>query len=161
MTTPTAAVVTLRHIVATLVYRAAKTFRDTPSDFTAFRPAPGSRSAGEILAHVCDLLDWALSQAREQERWRDSKPQSWTADSARFFVAATALDHFLASNEIPQGAPEKLFQGALADALTHTGQIAMLRRLAGAPLRGENYSKARIEVGRTGADQNQPIREFD
>lgn len=158
---PTAAVLSLRHVVATLVYRTAKTLRDAPPDFTAFRPREGSRSAGEILAHVCDLLDWALSQTRGQERWRDSKPQEWAEDSARFFAAATALDQFLASGEALQCAPEKLFQGALADALTHTGQIAMLRRLAGAPVRAENYSKAKIEVGRTGADQNRPAREFD
>ena len=161
MSTPTPAVLPLRHVVATLVYRAAKTLRDAPPDFSAFRPAPGSRSAGEILAHVCDLLEWALSQARGQEHWRDSKPRAWTGDTERFFAAATALDQFLASGEALHCPPEKLFQGALADALTHTGQIAMLRRLAGAPMRGENYSKAKIEVGRTGADQNQPSREFD
>jgi hypothetical protein len=161
MTTPTPAVLPVRHVVATLVYRAAKTLRDAPPDFAEFRPREGSRSAGEILAHVCDLLDWALSQARGQERWRDSKPRSWAEDSVRFFAAATALDQFLASSDPLQCAPEKLFQGALADALTHTGQIAMLRRLAGAPVRGENYSKAEIEVGRTASDQNQPAREFD
>ena|SRR5579871_3235987 len=153
--------VPLRHAVATLVYRAAKTLREVPPEFSAFRPAAGSRSAGEILAHVCDLLDWALTQARGQEQWRNSQPQTWTADADRFFAAATTLDQFLASGERLQAAPEKLFQGALADALTHVGQIAMLRRLAGVPVRGENYSKAKIEIGRTGADQDRAVREFD
>lgn len=151
----------LRHILATLVYRAAKTLRGAPPEFSAFRPAAGSRSASEILAHIGDLVDWALSQARGQEKWQNSQPQTWTADTDRFFAAATALDQFLASGEALHADPGKLFQGALADALTHVGQIAMLRRLAGAPVRGENYSKAKIEAGRTGADQNQPIREFD
>ena len=151
----------LRHILATLVYRGAKTLREAPPEFSAFRPAAGSRSAGEIVAHICDLLDWALTQARGQEKWRNTQPQTWAADADRFFAAATALDQFLASGEAPHAHPEKLFQGALADALTHVGQIAMLRRLAGAPVRGENYSKAQIEIGRTGADQNRPFREFD
>lgn len=151
----------LRHILATVVYRGAKALRDAPPDFHAFRPAVGSRSAGEILAHICDLLDWALSQAHGQEKWRDSQRQTWAADADRFFAAATALDQFLASGKKLQAAPEKLFQGALADAFTHVGQIAMLRRLAGTPVRGENYSKAKIEIGRTGADQNRPVREFD
>ena len=157
----TAADLPLRHVLATLVYRAAKVLRDAPAEFSAFRPGAESRSAGEILAHVCDLVDWALSQARGQERWNNSKPQVWTADAERFFAAATAFDNFLASGEPLHAAPEKLFQGALADSLTHVGQIAMLRRLAGAPVRGENYSKARIEIGRTGVDQNSPAREFN
>ncbi|HLK48607.1 MAG TPA: hypothetical protein VKT49_10765 [Bryobacteraceae bacterium] len=151
----------LRHILATLVYRAAKVLRDAPPEFSGFRPATGSRSAGEILAHIGDLLDWALSQARGQEKWRNSKPQEWAADAERFFAAATALDQYLASSEPLHVAPGKLFQGALADALTHIGQIAMLRRLAGVPVRGENYSKAHIEIGRTGADQNRAVQEFD
>jgi hypothetical protein len=53
-----------------------------------------------------------------------------------------------------------MFQGAVADALTHVGQIALLRRLAKAPVRPENYSVAIIETGRTGADQNAPVSEF-
>lgn len=151
----------VRHAIATLAYRAAKPLRGAPADFSAFRPGEESRSAGEILAHLCDLLDWALSQARGAEKWRSSKPKAWTADTERFFAAATALDHYLGSGEKVHAPPEKLFQGAIADALTHVGQIAMLRRLAGSPIRGENYSQAKIEAGRTGADQNHPVREFD
>lgn len=150
----------LRHVLATLAYRAAKTMRDAPPEFSGFRPAPGSRSAGEILAHLGDLLDWALSQARGAQEWHNSKPQTWSAGAERFFAALTALDEYLASGAELRIAPEKLFQGALADALTHVGQIAMLRRLAGAPIRGENYFVAEIETGRTTADQNAPVREF-
>ncbi len=153
--------VPLRHALVTLVYRAAKTLRDAPQDFSSFRPGAGSRSAGEILAHLCDLMDWALSQARGEERWRNSKPKAWSTDAERFFAAATALDRFLESGDKLHVTPEKLFQGAIADSLTHVGQIAMLRRLAGKPVRGENYSKAKIEIGRTGAEQNRPVQEFD
>jgi hypothetical protein len=147
--------------VATLAYRAAKVLRDAPPDFSTFRPCEGARSAGEILAHVCDLFDWALSQAQGNERWRNSKPQSWNEDTARFFAALTAFDQYLASGAEVHAAPEKLFQGPVADALTHTGQIAMLRRLAGSHVRGENYYVAKIEAGRAGADQIAPMREFD
>lgn len=150
----------LRHTVATLAYRAAKTLRDAPPEFSGFRPGEESRSAGEILAHVCDLMDWALAQARGKERWRNSKPKSWGEDTERFFAAITALDEYLASDAELLAPAEKLFQGAVADALTHVGQIAMLRRLAGARVRGENYSVAKIAVGRTGADQNAPVSEF-
>ena len=151
----------LRHTVATLAYRGAKVLRGAPADFSDFRVAKGSRSAGEILAHLGDLLDWALSLARGKQRWRNSKPRSWSEDSERFFTALKAFDDYLASGAPLQTAPEKLFQGAIADSLTHVGQIAMLRRLAGVRVRGENYYRAKIEMGRTGADQNKPVSEFN
>jgi hypothetical protein len=164
MTTATAvksADISLRHTVATLAYRAAKVVRDTPAGFTGFRAGEGSRSAGEILAHLGDLLDWALNLARGEKQWHDSKPQSWEKDSERFFAAITAFDQYLASGAEVHVSPERLFQGAIADSFTHVGQIAMLRRLAGAQIRGENYHQANIETGRTGPDQNPPVREFD
>jgi len=151
----------LRHTVATLAYRAAKAIRRAPADFASFRAGETSRSAGEILSHMCDLLDWALSQARGKQRWRNSRPRTWTEDSERFFAALTAFDEYLALGETLHEAPEKIFQGAVADALTHTGQIAMLRRLAGARVRGENYFMAKIETGRTGAEQNRAVSEFN
>ena len=151
----------MRHTVATLAYRAAKALRDAPPEFSGFRPGEGSRTAGEILAHQGDLLDWALSMARGEERWRDSSPRTWTEDSERFFAAVPAFDEYLASGAKLHVPAERLFQGAVADALTHVGQIAMLRRLASAPIRGENYSVAKIEAGRTGPDQRAAVMEFD
>jgi hypothetical protein len=150
----------LRHALATLAYRAAKPLRNAPQNFSQFRAAPGSRSAGEILAHLGDLLDWALSLARGRQRWHNSKPQSWQKDCERFFSALAALDQYLAAGTTLYTPAEKLFQGAIADSFTHVGQIAMLRRLAGAPVRGENYYVAKIEIGRTGPDQNAPVFEF-
>ncbi len=151
----------LRHTLATLAYRGGKAVRAAPEGFAAFSPAPGSRSAGQILTHVGDLLDWALSIARGQQAWRDSAPLPWLQEVARFHAALQALDDQLAS-EAPLGAPvEQLFQGPIADALTHVGQIALLRRLAAAPLRGENYFKADIAAGRLGPEQALPRREFD
>jgi hypothetical protein len=150
----------LRHALATLAYRAAKPLRDAPPDFSSFRAADGARSAGEILAHIGDLMDWALSLARGKEKWRNSKPQLWPDDVARFFAAISAVDQHLASGAALGAPVERIFQGAIADSLTHVGQISMLRRLAGAPVRGENYAVARIEIGRTGPDQNDAVFEF-
>jgi hypothetical protein len=161
MTTTTATDhLSLRHTVATLAYRAAKALRDAPPGFADVRPAPGSRSAGEIVAHMGDLFDWALSQARGEERWRAATRGSWAEDCDRFFAALTAFDAHLASSAALHMTPERLFQGPIADALTHVGQLAMLRRLAGSSVRGENYSVAPIEAGRTGAAQGDPEREF-
>jgi len=138
----------LRHTLATVAYRADKALRDAPEGFSDFRAAEGSRTAGQILAHVGDLFDWALTLARDgKHAWQDSAPLPWPAETARFRAGLSALDAQLASS-LPLNAPaDKLFQGPVADALTHIGQIAMLRRLAGTPVKGENYFRAEIAAG--------------
>jgi hypothetical protein len=151
----------LRHTLATLAYRALKPLREAPPDFAAFRAAPTTRTPAEILAHIGDLLDWALSIAQGQQRWNNSTPLSWDSEIARFFAALQAFDDYLAS-DAPLGAPvENIFQGPVADALTHIGQLSMLRRIALFPVRGENYFRAGIETGRVGPEQSAPRREFD
>jgi hypothetical protein len=151
----------LRHTVATLAYRGGKALRDAPPRFEGFRAAPGSRSAGEILAHVGDLLDWSLSLCVGKHVWRNSPALGWEAGSARFFEGLARLDARLSSGEPLGNPPGKIFQGPIADALTHVGQISLLRRLAGAPVRGENYFKASIAAGRVGPEQLEPGFEFD
>jgi hypothetical protein len=152
----------LRHTVATVAYRGGKTLRDAPGSFADFHVAPGStRTPVEILAHIGDLFDWALSIARGEQRWHASTPLPWDQEVARFFAALGAFDDYLASPAALTAPAEKLFQGPIADALTHVGQLAMLRRIAGGPVRGENYFKARIETGRVGTDQANPRVEFD
>jgi len=151
----------LRHTVATLAYRAGKAVRGAPKSFAQFSSGDKGRTPAKILAHMGDLLDWALSIAKDKQEWHDSTPLPWAQEVERFFKAVGAFDDYLAS-DLPLGAPpEKLFQGAIADALTHTGQINMLRRMAGCPIRGENYYRAEIAAGRVGADQAPPKREFD
>jgi hypothetical protein len=151
----------LRHTVATLAYRAGKAVRGAPESFAQFSSGDKGRTPAKILAHMGDLLDWALSIAKDKQEWHDSTPLPWAQEVERFFKALQAFDEYLAS-DLPLGAPpEKLFQGAIADALTHTGQINMLRRMAGCPIRGENYYRAEIAAGRVGADQAPPKREFD
>ncbi|MDE3156672.1 MAG: hypothetical protein KGN76_16340 [Acidobacteriota bacterium] len=152
----------LRHAVATLAYRGGKVLRGVPPEVAGFKAGPATRTPAEILAHVCDLLDWALSIARGQQAWHDSTPQAeWGRDVARFHEGLAAFDACLAS-DAPLGASASLlFQGPIADALTHVGQIALLRRLAGAPVKGENYAKAEIVAGRVGPEQAAPRRELD
>jgi hypothetical protein len=151
----------LRHAVATVAYRGGKVLRDVPDGFAGFRLGESSRTPAQILAHVCDLFDWALSMARGKEVWHDSDPLPWSEGVRRFFESLRSLDNYLAGEEPLATSAEKLFQGPVADALTHVGQIAFLRRLARAPVRGENYSRAEITAGRVGPDQSPPRREFD
>jgi len=150
----------LRHTLATLAYRGGKTLRGAPAEFAEFRAGAATRTPAQIVAHVGDLLDWGLSLAEGKEAWFDSPPLAWEPGAVRFFAALEKLDQRL-SSETPIACPaEKLFQGPIADALTHVGQIAMLRRLAGHPVRGENYFRAHITAGQVGAEQPAPKREF-
>jgi hypothetical protein len=151
----------LRHTIATLAYRAAKAVRNAPADFSSFRIGDSSRTPGQILAHMCDLLDWANWLALGEHRWSDSMPAEWEADVDRFFAGLARFDGYIASGAPLGRSAGLLFQGPVADALTHTGQLTMLRRLAGNPVRGESYLRAEITVGRVGADQPAPRVEFD
>ncbi len=151
----------LRHAVATVAYRGGKAVRGAPASFAEFRISPGTRTPAMILAHVNDLFDWALHLADGRQVWNDSTPMAWDEEVARFHAGLARFDERLASGKALGCSEEKLFQGPVADALTHVGQIAMLRRIAGAPMKGENYFRAEISAGRVGADQTPPKREFD
>lgn len=150
----------LRHTIATLAYRGGKAIRGAPENFSSFTCGGGCRSAGHILAHIGDLLDWSLSMVRGDQQWRDSKPQSWNDDVRRFYAGLAAFDAYLASDKPLQAPIDRLFQGPIADAITHVGQLAIMRRLAGSPLKGENYFAADVAAGRIGPDQSPPKFEF-
>jgi hypothetical protein len=140
-----------RHTIATLAYRGGKAIRGAPESFATFDGA--GKKPVDILAHIGDLLDWTLRMARGSKDWQISEPQSWDQESQRFYSRLAELDRLLASQEAAQAPLERLFQGPIADALTHVGQIAMMRRMAGSPTRGENYFIAPIEAGRVSSEQ--------
>ena len=149
-----------RHTLATLAYRGGKTLRGAGADFATFRAGENTRTPLEILAHIGDLLEWALSIARGEQAWTNAEPKAWDQEAARFFASLQAFDEYLASAAPLACSPQQLFQAPIADALTHVGQLAMLRGLSGNPIRGENYFKADIATGRVGAEQSAPTFEF-
>jgi hypothetical protein len=151
----------LRHAVATVAYRGGKAVRGAPASFATYTSGEPPRTPGKILSHIGDLYDWALSQAKGAEAWTDSKPLEWDREVERFFTTLQRFDDYLASEAPLAVTPEKLFQGAIADSLAHVGQLAMLRRLAGAKMKSENYARADIVSGRVGSEQTPPKREFD
>jgi hypothetical protein len=150
----------LRHALATIAYRGGKAIRDASPAFADFKIGDNPRTPGQILAHVGDLFDWALSIAQGQQKWNNSQPLPWGQELERFFATLKAFDDFLASDVPLAVTPEKLFQGPVADSLTHVGQLCMLRRLANEAIRGENYYVAEIVPGRVGPTQALPKREF-
>jgi hypothetical protein len=151
----------LRHTVATLAYRGGKAIANAPDGFANFKVNETTRTPGKILAHLCDLLDWGLGMAQGDFSWKESPDRAWADQSQHFFDKLVAFDKFLASDQELQVPVEKLFQGPVADALTHVGQINLLRRMADSPVKGENYFKAEITAGRVGADQSANRVEFD
>ncbi len=151
----------LRHTLATLAYRGEKAVRGAPDSFASHRASETTRTPAQILAHIGDLLDWGLSIAKGDEAWNNSEPLLWHQEVARFHRALENFDNYLASDAELSAPCERLFQGPVADALTHVGQLTMLRRIAGTPIKGENYSRAKIEAGRVGAEQAAAKREFD
>jgi hypothetical protein len=148
----------LRHTLAALAYRAARALEDAPESFAIFDGA--GRLPVQVLAHMGDLFDWALSMAEGDPRWQSSQPLPWAEEERRFFAALGAFDGFLASDQKLHSPLERLLQGPVADAFTHVGQLAMLRRLAGSPTVGEDFYVAAVAVGQVGADQPAPVKTF-
>lgn len=151
----------LRHSLATIAYRTGKIVRNAPPAYVDFQAGQNCRTPVQILAHIDDLFDWALAMAKGQPAWSDSKPLPWPDEVQRFFDSLKHLDDYLAGSEALHASPDKLMQGPIADVLNHVGQLAILRRMSGSPIRGENYYQADISAGRVGADQPPPKREFD
>jgi hypothetical protein len=153
----------LRHLLATLAYRAGKAVRGTPAAYADCRLSPDSRTPAEILAHMGDLMDWVLSMLSGEQSWKDAAPLPWEEEIRRFFAALARVDEHLESGAPILWNPGRVMQGGIADALTHTGQLAMLRRLSGHKMKGENYARAQVAIGRVGLDQaaSDPAYEFD
>lgn len=148
----------LRHALATVAYRAARALEGAPEHFAGF--AGAGRMPVQILAHMGDLFDWALTAAVGEERWQTAQPRAWAEEQQRFFAALTSFDAFLVSDAPLHAPAERLLQGPVADALTHVGQLAMLRRLSGSPTSGENFYVAAIRAGQTGAAQPAAVQPF-
>mgnify|MGYP002021754886 FL=1 len=121
--------------------------RGVPAEFSDFRIGPASRSPIEILGHICDVLDWGLAMAEGEHRWSETHSTVWRDQVDRFFQALTDFGDYLASDRELGFPITQLLQEPVADSFTHVGQIAMLRRLAGSPVKGENYAKANIHQG--------------
>ena len=151
----------LRHTLATLAYRAEKALRDAPPDFTEFRASPRSRPALALVAHLGDLMEWAVRMTRGEMRWGAVPQTSWGPATDRFFTAVAELDAALAAPAAECLRHEIIFQGPIADALTHIGQLTMMRGMLGAPVRPESYARAAIASGRVGRDQSGVRVEFD
>jgi hypothetical protein len=138
----------LRHLVATIAYRGGIAISNVNESFSEFRAGTSTRSAGEILSHLIDLMEGSLNLCRGDMIFLNSTPKGWKSDSERFFAAIKSLDLYLAGDQEIRCPIEKLLQGPLSDALTHIGQVLMLRRLAGIEVSPQSYYRAEIVAGK-------------
>lgn len=169
MTTPTSSTAELdvntlramvRHLIATLAYRASKVLRDVPSSFQTASFGSATRRPVLILSHMADLMAWARTMVAGNVQWKAGAGEDWRVEQQRFLDELAAFDSDFAAIAPTTRLCEKLIQAPLADALTHVGQLAMLRGMAGCPVRPESYAKADIAAGRVGLDQPPPGFEF-
>jgi hypothetical protein len=138
----------LRHLLATVAYRGGVAIADAPENFAEFRVHDETRTPGELLAHIGDLLEGSLYLSKGELVYLTSTPLPWNEEVARFSSALKQLDAYLLSESAIACPVEKLIQGPIADALTHVGQIIMLRRIAGAPVQSGGYFEAEIVPGK-------------
>jgi hypothetical protein len=151
----------LRHLVGTLAYRAAKAVRDVPADFASASFGPATRRPVLIVAHLADLMSWAITMTQDDVRWKAEGTDDWNTEVNRFFAGLFILDRMLEERSLADTVVEQLIQGPLADALTHVGQLALLRGMAGYPLKPESFARAEIVRGRVGLEQAPARREFE
>jgi hypothetical protein len=151
----------LRHVIATLAYRASKVLRDVPGEFGNTTFGSTTRRPVLIVAHLADLMAWGITMTQGDVKWKPEGSDEWKTEVDRFFSGLFILDRLLSETSLPDRTVEQLIQGPIADALTHVGQLAMLRGMAGYPVRPESYARAEIVRGRVGPDQAPARREFE
>jgi len=148
----------LRHFLAALAYRTQKALREAPADFDGFRAAAGVRTPAELVCHMTSVLGYARTFFVGSQYRPDPLP-SLQAETVRFHEMLGDLAHHLeAGTPLLMGmSPERLLQGPFADAMSHAGQLAMLRRLSGSPVAPENFIVADIDGKRCGPEQAEPV----
>ena len=148
----------LRHFLAAIAYRTQKALRGAPDSFPSFRAAPKVRTPHELVHHMDSLMGYArtffIGGEYQQEMLSDFK-----AEVLRFHATIEDLGRHLEIGSSFHGiTPERMLQGPLADAMTHAGQIAMLRRLADSPVPSENFIYADVRPENLSAEQPLPAR---
>ena len=147
----------LRHFLAALAYRTQKALRDAPSDFGSFGAGQGVRTPIQLVRHMTSVLGYARTFFVGGEYRADPLP-SFENEIDRFHKMLQDLAGRLeAGAALRETTPERLLQGPFSDAMSHAGQLAMLRRLAGIPVAPENFVFAQIDAERLGRDQAEAV----
>ena len=149
----------LQHFLAALAYRTQKALRNAPADFGSFRAGEGVRTPSELVCHMTSVLGYARTLFIGGE-YRPEPLPSLDAEVERFHEMLQDLGRQLDADTKLLGdiSAERLLQGPFSDAMTHAGQLALLRRLAGTPVPPENFVFADIDASRLGPAQSDPLK---
>jgi hypothetical protein len=146
----------LRHFLAALAYRTQKALRDAPESFSDFRAAPGVRTPRELVRHMTSVLGYARTFLVGGSYTAEPLP-GFADEVERFHEMLADISSRLASGADFDGATaEAVLQGPFADAMTHAGQLSLLRRLSGSPVPAENFLRAEISADNVGPEQPAP-----
>jgi hypothetical protein len=148
----------LGHFLAALAYRTQKAARDAPPNFGSFRVNEGVRTPAELVRHMTSVLGYARTHFIGGRYWPEPL-STFEEEIIRFHeMLSTLAQHLRDGDVLLDGmTEERLLQGPFSDAMTHAGQLALLRRLAGAPVPPENFIVAEIRPDRLGPDQPGPV----
>ncbi len=150
----------VRHFLAALAYRFHKAVKDAPEGFAELDAGHGIRSPLAIVHHVNGVLGYArvVLETGDLDHWHEVPRLGWREQLALVHQTLEAIDALLAADRrIDPDKLQRLLQGPLADAMTHVGQLAMLRRVAGSPIHAESFYKADIRAGQVGEAQPEPV----
>jgi hypothetical protein len=147
----------LRHFLAALAYRTQKALRDAPPEFSSFRAAPKVRTPHELIRHMDSLMGYARTHFIGGS-YRPPEFADFAQAIAHFHeVLEDLARHLESGSPLREITPEILLQGPFSDAMTHAGQLAMLRRLAGSPVPPEDFVFAAISPENLGPNQPLPV----
>lgn len=150
----------VRHFLAVLAYRAQKSLRSCPVNFAEFTAGSGIRTPHELVRHMNGVLHYALMVLRSNDLdYRGNLATlTWPEEISRFHDTLHHIDEELTGDKtVDEELLKPVLQGPLADAMTHVGQLGLLRRMSGSPVQAEHFLKANIETGRVGMEQSEPI----
>lgn len=147
----------LQHCLATIAYRTQKALRGAPPSFADFRAGPHVRTPHELVWHMTGVIGYARTMFHGGD-WIPPRCATFDAEVARFHEQLALLrDDFGDASLSPRLTDAQFLQGMLADTLTHAGQLALLRRLAGSPVPSENFIHATVDAGNVSAAQAEPV----
>ena len=150
------------HLLATIAYRARYALRGAPESFGSFQAGNEVWTPAELVRHMASVLGYARSCFEGTDRPRLDPLPDLAAEITRFHaMLEDVARHVRAGAELKGMSEEQILQGPFADALTHVGQLAMLRRLSGSPVQRESFIQAEVDPADLGPDQTgrQPSEE--
>ncbi|MDE2926294.1 MAG: hypothetical protein OXT71_07850 [Acidobacteriota bacterium] len=147
----------LRHFLAALAYRTQKALRGAPESFGTFQAGNQVRTPVELVRHMTSVLGYARTFFEGGRYWPDPLPDLDSEVDRFHSMLEDLARHLVAGTELNGTTEERLLQGPFSDAMTHAGQLAMLRRLSGAPVRPENFVVAAVDPDNLGPDQPEPV----